>query len=296
MKRVLSAAVLVVLGLVVVSAQADVTQSDIQRLQNNVSAASREITVMAGHDPKLAASLRSELDDASDEVIYLKVKLRKHETVTRADYSDLRDRIDDIRNKAVDPSAQPAAPAPARAPAAPAASAAGRTSMKTVPVGTQLDVRLQRSLNSGTAQVEDEVEATTVADVRDDSGVIIPAGSLVRGVITSVDPATRSNRTGRLTIGFNAITVNRTIYPIHATVTQALASEGLKGETPKIATGAGVGAILGGLLGGVRGALAGILIGGGGSIAATEGTDVDLAAGTVLTIRLDAPLDMTRQR
>jgi hypothetical protein len=295
MKGVLSAALFVVLGLVVVSAQAEVTQADIQRLQNNVSAASREITVMAGRDPNLAASLRSQLDDASDEVIYLKVKLRKHETVTRADYSDLRDRIDDIRNRAVEPSSPTAAPA--RAPSAPPpATASARASTKTVPVGTELDVRLQRSLDSGTAKVEDQVDATTVADLRDDSGVIIPAGSLVRGVITSVEPATRTNRTGRLTLGFNAITVNRTMYPIHATVTQALASEGLKGETPKIATGAGVGAILGGLLGGVRGALAGILIGGGGSIAATEGTDVKLAAGTVLTVRLDSPLDLPRQR
>ena len=38
--------------------------------------------------------------------------------------------------------------------------------------------------------------------------------------------------------------------------------------------------------------MAGILIGGGGTIAATEGTDVELPAGTVLRLRVDTPLDL----
>ena len=47
-------------------------------------------------------------------------------------------------------------------------------------------------------------------------------------------------------------------------------------------------------MGGFKGALAGILIGGGGTVAATEGKDVDLPAGTVLRVRMDAPLDLRR--
>jgi hypothetical protein len=75
-------------------------------------------------------------------------------------------------------------------------------------------------------------------------------------------------------------------------VTQALESEGIRGEAGKIGAGAGVGAIIGGILGGFKGAMAGILIGGGGTIAATEGTDVELPAGTVLRLRVDTPLDL----
>ena len=73
-------------------------------------------------------------------------------------------------------------------------------------------------------------------------------------------------------------------------MTQALESEGIRGEAEKIGIGAGAGAILGAILGGAKGALAGILIGGGGTIAATEGKDVDLPTGTVLRVRLDEPL------
>jgi hypothetical protein len=67
-------------------------------------------------------------------------------------------------------------------------------------------------------------------------------------------------------------------------------TSGVRGEAGKIGAGAGVGAIIGGILGGVKGALAGILIGGGGTVAATTGKDVELQPGTVLRMRFDAPL------
>ena len=75
-------------------------------------------------------------------------------------------------------------------------------------------------------------------------------------------------------------------------MTDALESEGIRGEAGRIGAGAGVGAIIGGILGGLKGALAGILIGGGGTIAATEGKDVNLPPGTVLRVRLDSGLDL----
>jgi hypothetical protein len=93
-------------------------------------------------------------------------------------------------------------------------------------------------------------------------------------------------------VAFDRVTIGSRSYPIRATVTQALESEGIRGEKEKIGVGAGAGAIIGALLGGVKGALAGVLIGGGGTIAATEGKDLELPAGTVLRVRLDSPLVM----
>ena len=150
-------------------------------------------------------------------------------------------------------------------------------------------MRLQNTLNSGTNQVEDRFEATTLVDVGVNSRVVIPAGSVMRGVVTSVEPATRGNRTARMTVSFDQVTVNGTPYAIRGTVTQAIEGEGIKGETARIGTGAGVGAIIGGILGGFKGALAGILIGGGGTIAATEGKEVQVPQGSVLRVRLDTP-------
>jgi hypothetical protein len=144
-------------------------------------------------------------------------------------------------------------------------------------------------LSSETAQVEQRFEATTVADLYRGEDVLIPAGSTVRGVVSSVNKATRTERKGSLTVAFDQVTIRGRSYPMRGTVTQALESEGIKGEVGKIGAGAGIGAIIGGIIGGAKGALIGVLIGGGGTIAATEGTDVKLPAGTILRVSLDTP-------
>ena len=96
-----------------------------------------------------------------------------------------------------------------------------------MPVGTEIDVRLQNTLNSGTAQVEDRFEGTTLADVTVDGRVAIPAGSIFRGVVTAVEPGTRTNRTSKMTVSFDQVTVNGRSYPIRGTVTQAIEGEGI---------------------------------------------------------------------
>ena len=155
-------------------------------------------------------------------------------------------------------------------------------------------MRLIDSLSSDENQVEDRFLATTVVDLEVDGRVVIPAGSEMRGVVSSVNPAGRIDRKGSMTVSFDQLTIDGRDYPLRGTVTQALESEGVRGEAARIGTGAGVGAIIGGILGGFKGALAGILIGGGGVIAATEGKDVELPAGTILRVRLDSPPEVRR--
>ena len=300
-----------------------VTQADIQRLQDNVYLADRDVSQARSRDAARATQLQTQLDDLRDEVVYLKVKLRKEGTLSRSEYGDVRDRIEDLRSRARGespapvsssspapaPSSASTAPAPTPAPATtpapapaprpatpPPSSSTASTSSTTrpagtveIPVGTEIDVRLQNALNSGTNQVEDRFEGTTLVDVGVNSRVVIPAGSVMRGVVTQVEAATRTNRTARMTVSFDQVTVNGQAYAIRGTVSQAIEGEGIKGETTRIGAGAGVGAIIGGILGGFRGALAGILIGGGGTIAATEGKEVQLPQGTILRVRLDSP-------
>jgi len=247
---------------------------------------------LKGRDSALASRLQSELDDLRDETIYLKVKIKKNETVPRTDYFEMRDRIDNVRSQARGASRPPSSSASSSAAPTASASRSSSGTQMDVPVGTELDVRLQQSLSSATAQVEDRFEATTMVDLKQGDRVIIPAGSMMRGVVSSVTKTTRTERKGSLTLAFDQVRVNGRDYPIRATVTQAIESEGIKGETTKIGAGAGVGAIIGGILGGAKGALAGIVIGGGGTLAATEGKDVEVAAGTVLRVRLDSGLNL----
>jgi len=260
------------------------TNADIQRLQDAITDASRDV---AAAQRDQASQLEAALDEARDDVTYFKVKMRKGDAVPRSEYFDLRDRIDDIRSRARGGSSRTTSSS-----GAPSASTRSTSARGDVPVGTEFDVRLGSTLSSATASVEQRFEATTMVDLMEGDRVLVPAGSTMRGVISSVNKAGRLERKGSLTLAFDQISVRGKDRPIRATVTQALESEGVRGEAAKIGTGAGVGAIIGGILGGFKGAIAGILIGGGGTIAATEGKDVELPVGTVLRVRLDAPLDL----
>ena len=290
------------------AAAQSISTTDIQRLQDAIYDASRDVSQLRSRDSATASQLQAELDDARDETVYLKVKLRKNESISRSESSESRDRIDNIRNRARGEAAgSRATPAgvgigddrPVSSPSASDDSRVGTTRRSSnpneIPVGTEFDVRLSNTLSSKTSQVEDRFEATTMVDLRDEQGrVLVPAGSTMRGVVSSVNKATRTDRKGSMTVAFDRVTINGRAYPLRATVTQAIESEGIMGEKEKIGIGAGAGAILGAILGGAKGALAGILLGGGGTIAATEGKDVELPAGTVLRVRLDSALALQR--
>ena len=276
------------------------TSSDIQRLQDEVYQASSDLSRLRSTNPDLASRLQTQLDDLRDEVTYLKVKLRKEGRLQRSEYTDVHNRLQDLRAEARGETTterqgawkggQTGGVSGGVSGGVPGGvSGDTRQQSSAIPVGHEVDVRLQTQLSSDTAQVEDRFEATTVADVYRGNDVLIPAGSLMRGIVRTVQRASRTDRKGELTVSFDQITIRGRTYPMRGTVTQALESEGIKGEVGRIGAGAGVGAIIGGILGGVKGALIGILVGGGGTIAATEGKDVTLDPGTILRVRLDQP-------
>jgi len=159
-----------------------------------------------------------------------------------------------------------------------------------IPAGQELDLRLQAALSSETSTAEQRFEATTAVDVTQNGVVLIPAGSVVRGVVSSVRPAGRVDRVGSLTLSFDQMTVRGRAYPIRGMATQVFESGGIREEIGTAGAGAGVGGVLGGLIGGVKGAVLGAVIGAGGAIAATDGKDVHLPAGAVVRIRFDAPV------
>lgn len=296
------------------AAAQSVTTSDIQRLQDQVSDAGNDVSRMRGSQDT-SSRIQSEIDDLRDEVVYLKVKLRKEGSVTRSEYEQLQNRIQDVRSQAranapdstssdsgswrtnTDPNGRPTATGTSGTVTGGVIddrtrsdqSTGSRAGASAIPNGQEIDARIENTLSSETAQVEQRFEATTVADLSRGDQVLIPAGSTLRGVVSSVTKATRTERKGSLTVAFDQITIRGRSYPIRGTVTQALESEGIKGEVAKIGAGAGVGAIIGGIIGGTKGALIGVLIGGGGTIAATEGKDVSLPPGTILRVSLDTP-------
>ena len=245
-----------------------------------------------------------ELKDLEDDLAYLRVKARRGETVTARERRDLSDRLDryiarvngtststtDNTNNSGYGNRGNGNRGNNRQGTSPA-TAASRVS---IPAGSELDVRLVTPLTSDTAKVEDAVEATTMVDLYRGDDLVVPAGSRITGYVSSVERASRTDRKGTLTIEFTRLMVNGRSSDVRAHVTNAIESEGIKGEIPRIGAGAGVGAIIGGILGGVKGAIAGILIGGGGVMVATEGKDVHLPEGSVLRVRFEDAVTLGR--
>ena len=159
-----------------------------------------------------------------------------------------------------------------------------------IPVGQELDVRLRSSLSSETSTVEQRFEATTVVDLLQDGRVLVPAGTLIEGVVSDVDKAGRVDRNGHLTLTFDRMRVNGRTHDIRASATQIYESGGVREEIGTAGVGAGVGGVVGGLLGGLKGAIIGAAIGAGGAIAATDGKDISLPAGSIVRIRMDSPV------
>ena len=105
-----------------------------------------------------------------------------------------------------------------------------------IPVGTELDVRLQTPLSSDTAQVEQRVDATTMVDLVRGGTVVIPAGSMVRGHVVAVDKAGRTDRRGSLVIQFTQLTVSGRPHDVTLSITQALQSEGSAARSARSAS------------------------------------------------------------
>jgi hypothetical protein len=242
-----------------------------------------------------SARLRSQLEDLRDEIGYLRIMQRRGETIEDREFRALESRLQGVRQelRATNSTDRPRGSTDRpRGLGRTGTASDTRYGDEEIPVDTELDVRLQQALSSETAMVEDRFEATTVVDLYQNDRLVIPAGSRLRGVVSDVDRASRTDRRGSLTVTFDQMTVGGRTYDIRASVIEALEA-GVSGEVGKIGAGAGVGAIIGGILGGAKGALAGILIGAGGTVLATEGNDVDLPVGTVMRIRFDSPVRVT---
>jgi hypothetical protein len=282
MKAALAALVLLVPGVVaqVATAQTrdEATVEDLQRLQESLANLDDVLAALPPGDSK-TEEFRGRAEQIRDETIYLKVKMEHHQRdggagtgLTVAEVADVRHRVDVLREDIDRAFGQPEREV-------------------RLPEGTSIQVRLSHGLSSATARREDRVDATVAEPVRGDGVLVLPAGTLVRGVVRAAEPAERPSKGGRIEIEFDSLYLDDTRVEMRGRVAQ-IQEGGERGK--KAGIGAVVGGVLGGLLGGKGGAIAGILIGGGGAVVATKGEDVELPAGTVLTVRLEQPLVLTR--
>jgi hypothetical protein len=197
-----------------------VSAADIDRLQADVFEAATDLARLRTGDLVLLNELRATLDELRDEAVYLKVKLRKGQRVSWTEHVQVRDRIEAVRGRArsdltvTGAGLGPAAPAPD-----PLSVPPGRLE---IPARTEMDLRLLLALNPETARVGDRVEAATVKDFVVEGRVVVPAGSLCRGLVREAAPSAARQRDKALTVGFEDLTVSFRAHPIKAAAVQPL--------------------------------------------------------------------------
>jgi hypothetical protein len=168
----------------------------------------------------------------------------------------------------------------------------------TINSGATLSAILTTPLASDTSKVEDTVRATLKSAVAIDGVELLPAGATISGHVTKALQAAKVK--GRAMIAFRFNSIDTHSGPEHMS-TQTITHEAnsTKGkDATKIGIGAGAGAIIGGIVGGGSGAATGAAIGGGAGTAtvlATRGVEVNLPAGTPVTVTLTAPLTIRVQ-
>ncbi len=170
----------------------------------------------------------------------------------------------------------------------------------TVPSDAVLGLQIERTVSSELARVEDRVDARVTRDLRVADRIAIPAGSTVRGSVSEVDRGGRMKGKARLAIRFHTIVLADGTQV--ALKTDPVVREGQSpgGETAAKVGGAAIGgAILGAILGGGKGAAIGGAVGAGAGTAASMTNDrnaATLAAGTTVTVRMQAPVTVTVQK
>jgi hypothetical protein len=160
-----------------------------------------------------------------------------------------------------------------------------------------LGLRLESTVSSDTAKVEDRVDARVARDVRVGNDVAIPAGARAIGSVMSVERGGKVKDRARLGIRFHTLVLaDGTQVPITSETIYRNGDAPGQGSTAKIGGGAVAGAILGAILGGGKGAAIGGAAGAGAgsaAVAAGDRSNATFQAGADVTARIISPVTIT---
>jgi hypothetical protein len=165
-----------------------------------------------------------------------------------------------------------------------------------LPVGTEVAVRTDDTIDSGKAVPDQTYAAEVYRDVLDQSGaVVIPHGSNALIVIRSASGG-RVTGTSDLVLDLQSVSIDGRLYQPSTTDLAQTGRAGL-GKNKRTGEFAGGGAIIGAVIGAIAGGGKGAAIGAGagaaagaGAQVATKGGAIRVPAETILTFKLDRPL------
>lgn len=161
---------------------------------------------------------------------------------------------------------------------------------ETIPAGTSIDVRLDRTVSSRTAHVGDAVAMSLASDLVVDGRTLARAGHPLRGRVTYARRSGRFHHAGYITVRLSSIEIDGERYQLESSAIRDKGNGHTKSNLEKIGGGAGIGTVIGAIAGGGKGALIGGLLGAGGGTAVAAATGrqpATLPAESVYNLRLE---------
>lgn len=137
-----------------------------------------------------------------------------------------------------------------------------------IPAGTEVQVRLNQTLDTARNRAGDTFSAVLNEPVVANGTVMIPKGTPFRGHLTAAKPSGRLKGRGYMTVTLDSFELNGKSYPVAASSHTGWTASHKKRNWGMIGGGSGFGALVGGLAGGAKG----LLIGGGAGAAAGTAT------------------------
>jgi hypothetical protein len=174
---------------------------------------------------------------------------------------------------------------------------------RTIPAGTTLQVRNNETISSDSASTGETYTAVVAQDVLDTTGrVAIPRGSNATLVVRNASGQGKVQGRSELVLDVGSVSVGGRTYRLE---TEDLVERGKEGVGMNKRTGifAGGGSALGGIIGAVAGGGKGAAIGalsgaaaGTATQAVTRGKSLRVPSETVLSFRLEAPVNIRETR
>jgi hypothetical protein len=163
----------------------------------------------------------------------------------------------------------------------------------TLPAGTAITVRTTSSISTKTATSGDAFSANLAEPLVVDGKEVAPKGADVQGAVANADDGGRVKGVATLSLRLTKLEIRGDDVPVDTRLFVKSAPATKKNDAIKVGIGAGIGAAIGAIAGGGEGAGIGAASGAGAGTAvvlATHGDPAVVAAESVITFRLSAPL------
>lgn len=164
-----------------------------------------------------------------------------------------------------------------------------------IPAGARIQIRTTNALSTKTVETGEPFSGSLSAPLVVKKVTVAPKGAPVEGVIANSDDGGRVKGVASMSLRLTKVQMNGRMVPVQTGLFVKNAPATKKKDAIKVGIGAGIGAAIGAIAGGGKGAAIGAGAGGAagtGAVLATHGDPAVVAAESLISFKLTAPVTL----